>query len=101
MVTNHQGQVECEPYAAAIRSTERLDQLKQLLADRADVSGVVGACLRPPLYATRFHHGFGSLYTAEYRPGDGIVRYHWPQRSWEHSLNKIKPDSIQLQLGTP
>jgi hypothetical protein len=25
----------------------------------------------------------------------------WPQRSWEQSLNNIKPDSIQLQLGAP
>ena len=50
----------------------------QLLADRADVSGVVAACLRPPPYATRFHEGFGTLYTAEYRPAEGVVRYHWP-----------------------
>jgi hypothetical protein len=38
---------------------------------------------------------------AEYRPTDGVARYHWPKRSWEHSLNKIKPESIQLQLGVP
>ena len=57
--------------------------------------------LRPPLYATRFHHGFGTLYTAEYRPADGIARYHWPQGSWEQSLNNIKAESIHLQLGAP
>jgi predicted choloylglycine hydrolase len=101
VVTNHQGQVEWEPYAAAIRSTERLERLKQLLADRADVSSVVAACLRSPLYATRFHEGFGTLYTAEYRPAEGAVRYHWPGRTWAQSLDTFDPDSIQIRLGTP
>jgi hypothetical protein len=93
--------VEWEPYAAAIRSVERMERLKQLLADRADASGVVAACLRPPLYATRFHEGFGTLYTAEYRPTEGAVRYHWPGQTWAQSLDAFDPDSIQIRLGTP
>ena len=101
VATNHQGSVEWAPYATAIRSVEREQQLEGLLAHGAGVADLIEACLRPPLYATRFHHGFGTLYTAEYRPGDGIVRYHWPQRGWEQSLDNIKADSIQLQLGTP
>jgi predicted choloylglycine hydrolase len=101
VVTNHQGRVEWEPYAAAIRSAERLERLKQLLADRADASSVVAACLRPPLYATRFHEGFGTLYTAEYRPAEGAVSYHWPDRTWAQSLDSVEPGRIQIQLGTP
>jgi predicted choloylglycine hydrolase len=101
VVTNHQGQVEWEPYAAAIRSVERMERLKQLLADQADASGVVAACLRPPLYATRFHEGFGTLYTAEYRPAEGAVRYHWPDRTWTQSLDAFDPGSIQIRLGSP
>jgi predicted choloylglycine hydrolase len=100
-VTNHQGEVEWEPYVAAIRSTERLERLKQLLADRTDAAGVVAACLRPPLYATRFHEGFGTLYTAEYRPAEGAVRYHWPDRTWTQSLDTFDPDGIQIRLGAP
>ena len=101
VATNHQGSVEWAPYATAIRSVEREQRLEELLAHGAGVADLIEACLRPPLYATRFHHGFGTLYTAEYRPADGIVRYHWPQRRWEQSLDNIKTDSIQLQLGTP
>ncbi len=101
VTTNHQGSVEWAPYATAIRSVERERRLEELLAHGAGVSGIIEACLRQPLYASRFHQGFGTLYTAEYRPADGIARYHWPQCSWEQSLNNIKPDSIQLQLGTP
>lgn len=101
VATNHQGSVEWAPYATAIRSVEREQRLEELLAHGAGVADLIEACLRPPLYATRFHHGFGTLYTAEYRPADGIVRYHWPQRRWEQSLDNIKTDGIQLQLGTP
>jgi predicted choloylglycine hydrolase len=101
VVTSHQGQVEWEPYAAAIRSAERMERLTRLLAGRADASGVVAACLRPPLYATRFHEGSGTLYTAGYRPAEGAVRRHWPGQTWTQSLHTPGPGSIQIRLGTP
>jgi len=56
------------PYAAAIRSVERQQRLEELLADGTGACGVAAACLLPPLYATRFGQGFGTLYTADYRP---------------------------------
>ena len=86
---------------STIRSVERQEHLEELLAAGADVSGVIAACLDPPLYATRFHEGFGTLYTAEYRPAEGGVSYHWPGQSWEQSLGKFQPGGLQIQLGTP
>ena len=65
------------------------------------MSGITAACLRPPLYATHFHEGFGTLYTAEYQPIGGVARYHWPDRTWEHSLDKVASQAIQLRLGIP
>jgi predicted choloylglycine hydrolase len=100
VATNHQGKVEWAPYAAAIRSVERQQHLEELLAASTDVPGVVAACLSSPLYARRFHEGFGTLYTAEYRPADGDARYHWPDRTWEQSLDQFESGSIQIQLGT-
>jgi predicted choloylglycine hydrolase len=101
VTTNHQGSVEWEPYAAAIRSQEREERLQKLLEDGTGAHGIVAACLRSPLYATRFHEGFGTLYTAEYRPSEGVARYHWPQGTWEHSLDKVESGSLQLRLGVP
>ena len=66
---------------------------------RRDAASVVAACLRPPLYATRFGEGFGTLYTAEYRPAEGVARYYWPGQTWEHSLTRLGTDSIELGLG--
>ena len=101
VTTNHQGEVEWAPYVAAIRSVERAERLEDLLADGTSAPDVVAACLRPPLYATRFHEGFGTLYTAEYRPAEGVARFHWPDRTWEQALDQVQPGSIQVQLGGP
>ncbi len=99
--TNHQGEVEWAPYVAAIRSVERLEYVEELLAGGTDVAGAVAAFLDSPLYATRFHEGFGTLYTAEYRPVEGVARYYWPDRTWEHSLDQVELGTIQVQLGAP
>jgi predicted choloylglycine hydrolase len=99
VATNFQGKVEWAPYAAAIRTVERQERLTELLAAGADAASVVAACLRPPLYATRFGEGFGTLYTAEYRPDQGVARYYWPGQSWEHSLGRLGPETIQIGLG--
>jgi predicted choloylglycine hydrolase len=99
VATNYQGQVEWAPYAAAIRTVERQEQLEELLAAGADVAAVTAALLRPPLYATRFGAGFGTLYTAEYRPAEGLARYYWPGRTWTHTLDHLGPGSIQVRLS--
>jgi len=99
VATNHQGQVEWAPYAAAIRTVERQQHLQALLDAGSGVPEVVAACLRPPLYATRFDQGFGTLYTAEYRPAEGVASYHWPGRTWEHSLEGLGAPSVQVRLG--
>ena len=70
-----------------------------LLDAGRSAADVVAECLRPPLYATRFGEGFGTLYTAEYRPAEGVAAYHWPGRSWEHSLDQLGPRSIEVRLG--
>jgi predicted choloylglycine hydrolase len=99
VATNHQGKVEWAPYAAAIRTVERQRHLQVLLAAGSGVPDVVAACLLPPLYATRFGEGFGTLYTAEYRPAEGTVTYHWPGRTWQHSLDRLGPRSVEVSLG--
>jgi predicted choloylglycine hydrolase len=99
VATNHQGTVEWAPYAAAIRTVERQEQLEELLTAGADVPAVVAACLHPPLYAARFGAGFGTLYTAEYRPAEGVARYRWPGQAWTHALDQLGPRSVQVQLS--
>jgi predicted choloylglycine hydrolase len=100
VATNHQAKVEWEPYAAAIRTVERQEHMEEMLTAGADAPQMAAACLRPPLYATKFSAGFGTLYTAEYRPAEGVARYHWPGQTWTHTLEKLGPGSIQVQLSS-
>lgn len=100
--TNHQGVVEWRPYCDAIHSEERLSLLTEELRQGADVAALTAAFQREPLYATRFHHGFGTLYTAVIRPDERSITYHWPGREpWRHSLAEPRADETQVDLGRP
>ena len=78
---------------------ERQQLLERLLADRTYVPRARRGLpalppLRPPL-----PRGFGTLYTAEYRPAQGVARYHWPGRTWAHAQGQLEPGSIQVKFG--
>jgi predicted choloylglycine hydrolase len=97
--TNHQGVVEWQPYCDAIRSEERLDLLDKRLERGDDVTSVTAAYLRDPMYATKFHHGFGTLYTAVLRPDQRSITYHWPgQDPWRHELDDPRSDARDVTL---
>jgi predicted choloylglycine hydrolase len=55
--------------------------------------------LEPPLYAGHHEHGFGTLYTAVYRPADLTLEYRWPGSSWQHSVGSFSSGQHQVVLG--
>jgi predicted choloylglycine hydrolase len=82
--TNHRGTVPVDPlHAARFRSVERPRALFDLLGRAPGPAAAVEEFLRPPLYSTEFDRGFGTLYTAAYRPGAGVVDFVWPGSSWQ------------------
>jgi hypothetical protein len=48
----------------------------------ATADGFEEAFLRAPLFSTAYANGFGTLYTAAYRPTEGFVDLRWPTSSW-------------------
>ena len=97
--TNHQGRVEWRPYCEAIRSEERLALLNESLDEHAGVAELTSRLLRDPLYATRFEHGFGTLYTAVIRPDERSITYHWPGHDpWIHRLDQPVDGGITVTL---
>lgn len=46
-----------------------------------------------------FDGWLGTLYTAEYRPASGSVRYHWGTDSWELSLDGFEEGSRRIAYG--
>jgi predicted choloylglycine hydrolase len=91
--TNHRGTVPDDPaHARSLQSVERQQTLLALLARHPDESTVVDAFLRSPLYTTDYARGFGTMYTAVYRPDRGIVDYVWPHSVWRRDFDS--PDAI-------
>jgi predicted choloylglycine hydrolase len=101
VATNHQHVVDWDEHARATSSVEREHCLLALLADPAlDEPGFVGAFLEPPLHSRAYAVGFGTLYTAVYRPGDGVAEYRWPGSCWRQSLDDFEEGSRTVRLSS-
>ncbi|MEP7281110.1 MAG: C45 family peptidase [Rubrivivax sp.] len=61
-----------------------------------------GLFLEPPLYALDFERGFGTLYTAAYRPRSRTVEYRWPGLRWRLALDSFEPGSrvVEYPVGS-
>jgi predicted choloylglycine hydrolase len=94
IATNHQEHVEWEDYGRATRTLERYAALR---------SAHVDDFLAPPLYATEYERGFGTLYTAIYTPATRSLVYRWPHAHWELSLDAFTEGarSVTLTDGGP
>ena len=97
--TNHQRAVEWPEHARATRTLERERRILALLADR-DVgeADAIAAFLEPPLRATDYADGFGTLYTAVHRPAEGAVEYRWPGAAWRQSFGAFEEGTRAIAL---
>ena len=83
VATNHQERVEWSSHARFTATVERERYLlSRLTLHPESEDRFVGAFLRPPLYSTAFDQGFGTLYTAAYRPDLLSLDVHWPGAVW-------------------
>ncbi len=90
--TNHQGIVEWPEQAKATRTIERERCIVGLLEGAAgDADAFADAFLRAPLFSTSYEDGWGTLYTAVFRPAEGTVDYRWPSRTWRLGFDAFEP----------
>jgi predicted choloylglycine hydrolase len=88
VATNHRGRTPEHPdHARRFRSVERQRHLEGLLAGPAEPDELVDAFLQAPLHSPEYAQGFGTLYTAAYRPAEGRVDYRWPGQSWTRTFD--------------
>lgn len=100
--TNHQGQVDWPENAAFNKTVERADCLKKLLSNKKlDATTLANSFLEPPLYNTRFKEGFGTLFTAVYRPQEGVVQLRWPQDYILQSFEDFQEESRVINFEQP
>jgi predicted choloylglycine hydrolase len=99
VATNHPPRVEWEEHARATRSVERRERLLALVSQRDAADGAATeAFLEPPLYTSDYSGGFGTLYTAAYRPAEGRVDFHWPGAEWSQSFETFEPSRVEVTL---
>ena len=98
VATNHQRTVEWPEHAQAVRSEEREQFMLDLLDAETGEEELVAAFLEPPLHNTAYADGFGTLYTADYRPADGAVDYRWPDATWRQGIDAFEEGMRAIRL---
>jgi predicted choloylglycine hydrolase len=99
VATNHEPGPGPEAVAAP-RSRERWELLASLVADRdLDLEQLVTRFLEPPLHSAAYELGFGTLYTAVYRPADLAIEYRWPGSSWKHAIGSFASGRHEVVLA--
>jgi len=79
LATNHQLGVEWPRHARMTRTIEREVSLARTLADPGtDRHALRDAFLSAPLHSLRYGEGFGTVYTAVYRPAEASMELAWP-----------------------
>jgi predicted choloylglycine hydrolase len=97
--TNHQDRVAWPLHAEATRTLERERRLFEMLCDRTmDQNAFVADFLRPPLYQAGFERGYGTLYTAIYRPASRRVEYLWPNQALSLGLADFTNQNVTVVL---
>jgi predicted choloylglycine hydrolase len=100
--TNHQGIVEWPEQAKATRTIEREQTIVRLLEDPAVGAQLfIDSFLREPLFSTAYANGFGTLYTAAYRPASGAASFVWPSRTWTLTFDAFEPGEHTELLAAP
>jgi hypothetical protein len=98
MATNHRWREPVDPgHAARYRSVERLDQLDTFLSRQISADELAERMLRPALHTRDYAGGFGTLYTADYRPEDGSLTYRWPGINWTRRFDSPE-DTVDVTL---
>jgi predicted choloylglycine hydrolase len=99
VATNHQDGVEWVSHARFTATVERERFLLQRLALHRDPEEkFIGAFLKPPLYSTAFAAGFGTLYTAVYRPRKQEMEIRWPGVVWPLSLARFQEGARAIHI---
>ncbi len=100
VATNHQEQVEWTAHARLTATVERERFLLNRMMLHVDPEEkFIGAFLKPPLFSTAFSLGFGTLYTAVYRPRLGQMELRWPRGTWAFDIKDFVEG--QMLIHTP
>ena len=87
VVTNFQNSVEWPEHARATHAPERKERLQAQVDGPGTLEEAVQALLQPPLFQSAYLRGYGTLYSAVYRPQTGGIELLWPGERWAQSVD--------------
>lgn len=83
--------MEWHQHAQATATLERERFLKfRLRQSSENPDKLIQAFLHSPVYSNAYARGFGTLYTAVYRPLSGEVEFLWPNGAWRQSFHAFE-----------
>jgi predicted choloylglycine hydrolase len=87
--TNHQGKIDWKDSDDINKTGERATFLHSILDRGFSIEKLTRVFLKPPLYNTNFAEGYGTLYTAVYKPVEGLVELHWPNQKMTQTFDNF------------
>ena len=100
IATNHQGDIIWPRYARFTRTLERAKFLERRLnRDSQKADELLRDFLSPPLYASSWGRGFGTLYTALYRPQKLSLELCWPDTRLSYSTSEFVEADHEIYFG--
>ncbi len=96
--TNHQIGVEWPRHGRLSQTLERAELLREVLEEpEIEADALLQRFLTPPLHRRRYSEGFGTVYTAMYRPGTGRMRLAWPGLvPWDQGFRAFTEESRRI-----
>ena len=98
-VTNHQEAPVWPAADAAGCTVERQAAVARLLDEAPSLEAMAAGFLAPPLYNLDFDHAFVTLYSAVYRPAEGVVDYIWPGKVWRQGFERFEEGAYTHRYG--
>ena len=98
IATNHRGELpDDDDHAHRYASVQRRTHLLAVVADDPTPEQLVEKFLRPPLHSAHYRRAFGTVYTALYRPAEGVLELCWPDQRWERRFDD-PDDTVDIVL---
>ena len=98
-MTNHQEAPVWPAADAAGCTVERQAAVARLLDEAPSLEAMAAGFLAPPLYNLDFDHAFVTLYSAVYRPAEGVVDYIWPGKVWRQGFERFEEGAYTHRYG--
>lgn len=100
IATNHQNQIDWAEFVHATGSLDRERLLyNHINAPDESPERFIGRFLLPPLFATRFDQGWGTLFTAVYDTMNRSASYRWPGHVSAQRFDDFTEQELVIPFG--